>query len=36
VQEFKRVLGHLSAPSAFDFGLILCLLGMAAIGFSLS
>jgi hypothetical protein len=31
VQAFKRLVGHLGAPSAFDSGLLFCLLGLTVV-----
>lgn len=32
VQAIKRLVGHLGAPSAFELGLVFCLLAFTAIG----
>jgi hypothetical protein len=32
VQTIKRALGHISAPSPFELGLLVCLLVMAIMG----
>ena len=32
VQAFKRIVGHMGAPSAFELSLVLCLLVMVGVG----
>jgi hypothetical protein len=32
VQAFKRIVGHFGAPSAFELGVLACLLAFTAIG----
>jgi hypothetical protein len=32
VQAFKRIVGHLGAPSAFELGLVFCLAALTVIG----